>query len=47
VAASTRLTNTGQGAYLDGKDVPDLRGQGVGTLLDAIGSELRDAPRKA
>jgi uncharacterized protein YndB with AHSA1/START domain len=47
VAASTRLTYTEQGAYLDGHDVPDLRKQGMGTLLDALGAELRDAPRKA
>jgi uncharacterized protein YndB with AHSA1/START domain len=46
VAASTRLTYTEQGAYLDGHDVPDLREQGMGTLLDALGAELRDAPRK-
>jgi uncharacterized protein YndB with AHSA1/START domain len=47
VAASTRLTYTEQGAYLDGHDVPDLREQGMGTLLDALGAELRDASRKA
>jgi hypothetical protein len=27
--------------------VPDLREQGMGTLLDALGAELRDASRKA
>jgi len=47
VAASTRLTYTEQGAYPDGHDVPDLREQGMGTLLDALGAELRDASRKA
>jgi uncharacterized protein YndB with AHSA1/START domain len=46
-AASTRLIYTEQGAYLDGHDVPDLREQGMGTLLDALGAELRDAPEKA
>lgn len=46
-AAGTRLIYTEQGAYLDGHDVPDLREQGMGTLLDALGTELRDAPRKA
>jgi uncharacterized protein YndB with AHSA1/START domain len=47
VADSTRLTYTEQGAYLDGHDVPDLREQGMGTLFDALGAELRDASRKA
>jgi uncharacterized protein YndB with AHSA1/START domain len=47
VAAGTRLIYTEQGAYLDGHDVPDLREQGMGTLLDALGAELRDAPGKA
>lgn len=47
IAASTRLTYTEQGAFLDGHEVPDLREQGMGTLLDALGAELRDAPRKA
>jgi uncharacterized protein YndB with AHSA1/START domain len=47
VAASTRLTYTEQGAYLDGHDVPDLREQGMGTLLDALGAELRGASQKA
>ena len=46
-AAGTRLIYTEQGAYLDGHDVPDQREQGMGTLLDALGAELRDAPRKA
>jgi uncharacterized protein YndB with AHSA1/START domain len=46
-AASTRLTYTEQGAFLDGHEVPDLREQGMGTLLDALGAELRDAPRRA
>src|ERR671912_149170 len=46
-AAATRLTYTEQGAYLDGHAVPDLREQGMGSLLDALGAELRDASRKA
>jgi uncharacterized protein YndB with AHSA1/START domain len=44
-AAGTRLIYTEQGAYLDGQDAPGLREQGMGTLLDALGAELRDAPR--
>ena len=47
VAAGTRLTYTEQGAFLDGHDVPELREQGMGTLLDALGAEVRDAPGKA
>ncbi len=47
VAASTRLTYTEQGAYLDGQDAPGLREQGMGTLLEALGAVLRDAPRNA
>jgi uncharacterized protein YndB with AHSA1/START domain len=47
VAAGTRLIYTEQGAYLDGHDVPDQREQGMGSLLDALGAELRDAPQKA
>jgi uncharacterized protein YndB with AHSA1/START domain len=46
-AAGTHLIYTEQGAYLDGHDVPDLREQGMGRLLDALGAELRDAPRTA
>ena len=45
-AVGTRLIYTEQGAFLDGHDVPDLREQGMGTLLDALGAELRDAPQK-
>ena len=44
VAAGTRLTYTEQGAYLDGHEVPDLREQGMGELLDALGVVLRTAP---
>jgi uncharacterized protein YndB with AHSA1/START domain len=47
VAARTRLTYTEQGAFLDGHAVPGEREQGMGSLLDALGAELRDAPRKA
>ena len=46
-AAATRLTYTEQGAYLDGHGVSDLREQGMGSLLDALAAELRDAPRRA
>ena len=44
-ATGTRLIYTEQGAYLDGHDVPDQREQGMGSLLDALGAALRDAPR--
>jgi uncharacterized protein YndB with AHSA1/START domain len=37
----TRLIFTEQGAFLDGLDTPELREQGTGTLLDALGEELR------
>jgi uncharacterized protein YndB with AHSA1/START domain len=37
----TRLTFTEQDAFLDGLDTPDLREQGTGELLDALGAELR------
>jgi uncharacterized protein YndB with AHSA1/START domain len=37
----TRLIFTEQGAFLDGLDTPDLRRQGTGSLLDALGEELR------
>jgi len=43
----TRLTYTEQGAYLDGLDTPDQRQQGTGTLLDALGEELRRNPANA
>jgi hypothetical protein len=39
--AGTRLTFTEQAAFLDGEDQPDLREQGTGSLLDALGKELR------
>lgn len=39
--AGTRLTYTEQGAYLDGLDTPSQREQGSGSLLDALGEELR------
>lgn len=45
--AGTRLTYTEQGAYLDGLDIPDQREQGTGTLLDALGEELRRDPASA
>jgi uncharacterized protein YndB with AHSA1/START domain len=37
----TQLVFTEQGAYLDGLDTPDRREQGTGSLLDALGEELR------
>jgi len=37
----TRLIFTEQGAFLDGLDTADQRRQGTGTLLDALGEELR------
>jgi uncharacterized protein YndB with AHSA1/START domain len=39
--AGTRLVFTEQGAFLDGHDTPDLREQGTGSLLDALGSALQ------
>jgi uncharacterized protein YndB with AHSA1/START domain len=38
--AGTRLIFTEQGAFLDGHDRPQLREQGTGSLLDALGEEL-------
>jgi uncharacterized protein YndB with AHSA1/START domain len=40
--AGTRLVYTEQGAFLDGHDTPARRGHGMGSLLDALGAELRD-----
>jgi uncharacterized protein YndB with AHSA1/START domain len=37
----TRLTFTEQGAFLDGYDDPKIRQSGWGTLLDALGKELK------
>ncbi len=37
----TQLIFTEQGAFLDGLDTADQRRQGTGTLLDALGEELR------
>lgn len=42
--AGTRLTLTEQGAFLDGHDTPAQREGGTGSLLDALGAELRRAP---
>ncbi|MGH2534654.1 MAG: SRPBCC family protein [Thermomicrobiales bacterium] len=39
--AGTRLILTEQGAFLDGHDDPASREQGTGSLLDALGAELR------
>jgi uncharacterized protein YndB with AHSA1/START domain len=39
--AGTRLVFTEQGAFLDGRDTPDQREQGTGSLLDALGSALQ------
>jgi uncharacterized protein YndB with AHSA1/START domain len=39
--AGTRLIFTEQGSFLDGHDVPSLREQGTGSLLDALAAELR------
>lgn len=38
--AGTRLIFTEQGAFLDGRDAPEQREQGMGGLLDALGAEL-------
>lgn len=37
----TRLVYTEQGAFLDGLDTPEARSGGTGTLLDALGAELK------
>jgi uncharacterized protein YndB with AHSA1/START domain len=37
----TRLVFTEQGAFLDGHEAPSRRAEGMGSLLDALGSELR------
>ncbi len=42
---STRLILTEQGAFLDGLDTPGEREQGTGSLLDALGEELRASDR--
>jgi uncharacterized protein YndB with AHSA1/START domain len=42
--AGTRLIFTEQGAFLDGHDTPAQREQGTGSLLDALGEELRREP---
>lgn len=47
VGEATRLTYTEQGAFLDGRDTPDQREQGTGSLLDALGEELRRGPSSA
>ena len=38
--AGTRLIFTEQGSFLDGHDVPSVREQGTGSLLDALAVEL-------
>ena len=40
VGAGTRVTYTEQGAFLDGFDDPEVRGQGNADLLDALGKGL-------
>jgi uncharacterized protein YndB with AHSA1/START domain len=37
----TRLVFTEQGAFLDGHEAPARRDEGMGSLLDALGRELR------
>ena len=37
----TRLIFTEQGAFLDGHDRPARREHGMGSLLDALGADLR------
>jgi uncharacterized protein YndB with AHSA1/START domain len=39
--AGTRLVFTEQGVFLDGHDTPARREHGMGSLLDALGAELR------
>jgi uncharacterized protein YndB with AHSA1/START domain len=45
--SGTKLVFTEQGAFLDGQDTPDLREQGTGSLLDALGAELGREPATA
>ncbi len=45
--AGTRLIFTEQGAFLDGQDTPDLREQGTGSLLAALGADLEREPATA
>jgi uncharacterized protein YndB with AHSA1/START domain len=45
--AGTLLVFTEQGAFLDGQDAPDLREQGTGSLLDALGADLQREPATA
>jgi uncharacterized protein YndB with AHSA1/START domain len=40
----TRLTYTEQGAYLDDRDDPELRKNGVGGMLDELGGWLERQP---
>jgi uncharacterized protein YndB with AHSA1/START domain len=43
--SGTRLVFTEQGAFLDGRESPAGRAEGMGSLLDALGKELQsDAP---
>jgi uncharacterized protein YndB with AHSA1/START domain len=39
--AGTRLVFTEQGVFLDGQNTPARREHGMGSLLDALGAELR------
>jgi len=39
----THLVFTEQGAFLDGHELPARRADGMGSLLDALGTELRSA----
>jgi uncharacterized protein YndB with AHSA1/START domain len=45
--AGTLLVFTEHGAFLDGQDTPDLREQGTGSLLDALGADLQREPATA
>ena len=45
--AGSRVIYTEQAAFLDGLDDPDIRKQGVGDLLDALGRELQRETAKA
>lgn len=44
-SGGTNLVFTEQGAFLDGLDSPEQREEGTGSLLDALGEELRRADR--
>lgn len=43
VGRGTRLVFTEQGAFLDGHEFPARRAEGMGSLLDALGTEVQSS----